>query len=122
MQRFRGFLLFVLVTLSSSKVGTVGDRGPRSPLVESVRSFSLQYVRCIFIYIYNTVLLLHFVIEPRGRYKRKAAHNTERLQTANTIAQLEMLPILDFSSEISFLLVLIFINSQLTHLERYGLS
>lgn len=55
-------------------------------------------------------------------YKRKAAHNTDRLQTANTIAQLGMLPILDFSSEISFLLVLIFINSQLTHLERYGLS
>lgn len=54
-------------------------------------------------------------------YKRKAAHNTDRLQTANTIAQLGMLPILDFS-EISFLLVLIFINSQLTHLERYGLS
>lgn len=31
-QRLRGFLLFVLVTLSSSKVGTVGDHGPRSPL------------------------------------------------------------------------------------------
>lgn len=76
----------------------------------------------IYIYIYNTVLLLHFVIEVRGRYKRKAAHNTERLQTANTIAQLGMLPILDFSSEFSFLLVLIFINSQLNHLERYGLS
>lgn len=55
-------------------------------------------------------------------YKRKAAHNTDRLQTANTIAQLGMLPILDFSSEFSFLLVLIFINSQITHLERYGLS
>lgn len=90
--------------------------------MESVRSFSLQYVRCIFIYIYNTVLLLHFVIEARERYKRKAAHNIEKLQAANTIAQSGMLPILDFSSEISFLLVLIFINSQLTHLERYGLS
>lgn len=48
-----GFLLFVLVTLSSSKVGTVGDHGLRPPLWNFVRSFSLQYVRCIFIYIYT---------------------------------------------------------------------
>lgn len=52
-----------------------GRSCPPLALVGSVRSFSLQYVRRIFIYIYNTVLLLHFVIE---------GYTKEKLHTIQT--------------------------------------
>lgn len=50
-QRFRGFLLFVLVTLSSSKVGTVGDHGPRRPL--GICTLILVTICKLYIYIYT---------------------------------------------------------------------
>lgn len=71
-QRFRRFPPLVL-TVEYLLVS--GRSWPSLAPVESVRSFSLQYVRCIFIYIYNTVLLLHFVIE---------GYTKEKLHTMQT--------------------------------------
>lgn len=73
----------------------------------------------IYIYIYNTVLLLHFVIE--GCTKEKL-HTIQKDFKPPTPSLSQGCCQFWIFLKVSFLLVLIFINSQLTHLERYGLS